>query len=766
MLHSFIRRGLMTMLMGLALCSLQSYAASRILFTTALPVGSTITLTISADGAVTAQGLAGAILADGKAHAYTIESADVKLSGAITAITLSHQKLSALDVRQAKELAELRCDNNNLIELNIAYSKALQRLDCTYNQLERLDIPTASPLKELRLKGNYVKSLSLDRCPDLEILDYSDNYYPTAVDLSKCTKLQQLDVAKNKIRSLDLTQNGALRTLACGDNEITSLDVAHLASLERLSASNCSALETLTLGEHPNLLFLDIYGTKLQSLDLAKYPQLEELSCAYAKLKSLDLSHSKQLRVLSCSKNPFKGLDVSHCPLLEELNCGDLQISSIDLSNNPKLISLQMGHNNLSQIDLSAQKELKRLHLFYNNISSLDLSVQTHLEELLCNNNRIAAITLPANAPLRQLDIYDNQIKEPQMAQIVDKLPDRTGMTRGLFKVVNTPSTLEGNVCPKALVDQALGKQWRVVDYADFADFGKGLDYRGSDAPDMGEGVIKLTFDKVGSTIQLTLLGLGLIESTGTTKPISNSKEPVTYTLEGTELILCGDVYRLIVSGAAIKGIELTKAHYLHDLELHDYQPASIQLTDLPHLVTLRLHDNQLTEIQLSGMPLLSLLSCYGNKLTVEAGKKIIASLPKRLEEERATILWLNSQGESVDNAFQKELLYLAHAQGWEMSDYLGGTRGDNGAPIGFPIANEPLPAPTTESALRVSVALDMLHITAVADTPIALYDMMGQLLLQTQSDADGLCDIPLVNLSKGLYIVATPVESVKCLIP
>ena len=352
------------------------------------------------------------------------------------------------------------------------------------------------------------------------------------------------------------------------------------------------------------------------------------------------------------------------------------------------------------------------------------------------------------------------------MAQIVDKLPDRTGMTRGLFKVVNTPSTLEGNVCPKALVDQALGKQWRVVDYADFADFGRGLDYRGSDAPDMGEGVIKLTFDKAGSTIQLTLLGLGLIESTGTTKPVGNSKEPVTYTLEGTELILRGDVYRLIVSGAAIKGIELTKAHYLHDLELHDYQPASIQLTDLPHLETLRLHNNQLTEIQLSGMPLLNQLSCYGNKLTVEAGKKIIASLPKRLEEERATILWLNSQGESADNAFQKELIYLAHAQGWEMSDYLGGTRGDNGAPIGFPIANEPLLAPTTESALRVSVALDMLHITAVADTPIALYDMTGQLLLQTQSDSDGLCDIPLANLSKGLNIVATPVESVKCLIP
>ena len=766
MLLSIIRRGLMTVLMGLALCSLQSYAASRILFTTALPVGSTITLTISADGAVTAQGLAGSILTDGKAHAYTIESAEVKLSGAITAITLSHQKLSALDVRQAKELAELRCDNNNLTELNITYAKALQRLDCTYNQLERLDIPKASSLKELLLKGNYVKSLSLDRCPDLEILDYSDNYYPSVVDLSKCTKLQQLDVAKNKIRSLDLTHNGDLRALSCGDNEISSLDVAHLASLERLSVANCSDLATLTLGEHPKLSFLDIYGTQVQSLDLTKYPQLEELSCAYAKLTSLDLSHSTRLRTLSCSKNPFKGLDVSHCPLLEELNCGDLQIASIDLSKNPKLTSLQIGHNDLSQIDLSAQKELKTLHLFYNNISTLDLSAQTHLEELLCNNNQLSSITLPASAPLRQLDIYDNQIKESQMAQIIAQLPNRTGQTRGLFKVVNSPSTLEGKVCTKALVEQALGKYWRVVDYADFADFGKGLDYRGSDAPEMGESVIKLTFDKAGSTVQLTVCGLGLLESTGTTKPISNSKDPISYTLEGNELTIRGDVYKLIVSGGTIKAVELTKATYLRELELHDYQPATITLADLPNLVSLRLHDNQLTSIQLSGTPLLNFLSCYGNKLTVEAGKKIIASLPKRLEEEKATILWLNSKGEGADNAYQEALLHLAHAQGWEMSDYLGGANGDTGAPIGFPIANEPVFTPTVESALQVSVMLDRLQIATAPHTPIALYDLSGQLQIQAVTDAEGLRELPLTACPAGLYILATPSEAVKVLIP
>ena len=246
---------------------------------------------------------------------------------------------------------------------------------------------------------------------------------------------------------------------------------------------------------------------------------------------------------------------------------------------------------------------------------------------------------------------------------------------------------------------------------------------------------VKLSFDKAGSTVQLTVGGLGLLESTGTTKPISNSKDPIFYTLEGNELTIRGDVYKLIVSGASIKAVELTKATYLRELELHDYQPATIQLADLPNLVSLRLHDNQLTSIQLSGMPLLNVLSCYGNKLTVDAGKKIIASLPKRLEEERATILWLNSKGEGADNAYQEALLHLAHAQGWEMSDYLGGANGDTGAPIGFPIANE-------------------------------LYDLSGQLQLQTVTDAEGLRELSLTACSAGLYIIATPSEAVKVLIP
>lgn len=765
MLHSIIRRGLMTMLMGLALCSLQSYAASRILFTTALPVGSTITLTLSADGAVTAQGLAGSILADGKAHAYTIESAEVKLSGAITAITLSHQKLSALDIRQAKELSELRCVDNNLTELNLSFAKGLQRLDCTFNQLEQLNIPKASALKELRLKGNYVKSLDLDQCPDLEILDYADNYYPAFIDLSKCPKLQQLDLAKNQFRSLDLSHNGALRSLSCGENEISSLDLAHLSSLERLSVANCSNLSKLTLGEHPKLRYLDLYGTGVRSLDFSKFPLLEELSCAYGQLASLDLSHNQNLRILSCAKNPFAGLDVSHCPLLEELSCGDLQIKSIDLSHNPKLVSLRIGHNNLSQIDLSAQKELKTLHLFYNNISKLDLSAQTHLEELLCNDNQLSSITLPASAPLRQLDIYDNQIKESQMAQIIAQLPNRTGQTRGLFKVVNSPSTLEGNVCTKALVEQALGKYWRVVDYADFADSGNGLDYRGSDAPEMGESVVKLTFDKAGSTVQLTVSGLGLLESTGTTKPITNVKDPITYTLEGNELTIHGDVYKLIVSGATIRSVELTKATYLRELELHDYQPTTITLADLPNLVSLRLHDNQLTSIQLSGTPLLNYISCYGNKLTVKAGKDVIASLPKRLEAERATILWLNSKGAGADNAFAKELQLLAQAKGWTMSDYLDGSKGDTGAPIEIPTFIHPIVSVATH-AVQIRLTADALQISAAPHTSIVLYDLSGQLQLQTETDAEGLRELPLTACPAGLYILATPSEAVKVLIP
>lgn len=765
MLQSIIRRGLMAMLMGLALCSLKSYAASRIKLSTERPVGTTITLSVSAEGVVSAKGLAGQLQTDGKAHRYVIEAQDIVLSGEITSITLSNQQITKLDVRQAEQLQALYCANNKLTELDLAYTPTLQTLDCTFNQLERLELPEQSALRVLKLRGNYVKSLATDRCPQLQTLDYSDNYYPTSVNLSKCPKLQHLNVAQNKLRALDLSSNPDLRTLLCERNEITSLDVAHLAALERLSVANNSALGELRMGEHAKLISLDIFATQVSSLDLAKLPQLEELYCAYCRLSSLDLSHSKQLRVLSCGKNGFKGLDVTPCPLLEELNCNDLEIETIDLSRNPKLTSLKINHNMLSTLDLSAQKNLKTLLLSNNSLKTLDLSAQTALEALISNENRLTSMTLPLDAPLALVEIYDNQIKDAEMMKIVDRLTDRSGQVRGTFKVINTLSQSEGNVCTMALVNKALGKHWRVVDYANFANFGDGIDYRGSDAPEMGKGIAKITFDQADTSITLLVETLGELQSSGTTTPIASSKEPLSYTLDGTVLTIRGDLYRLSISGASIKEIELSDCSYLRELALHDLRPATLALADLPALVSLDLHDNHLTAIELRGTPLLNQLSCYGNKLTVEAGKRIISSLPQRLMAEDANILWLDSKRTGEDNAFEQSLLDAAHAKGWEMSDYLGGEKDAVGTPLGFPLSNPSVVSSETQALLQVEMAESLLYVTSAPHTPVVLYDMSGQLVHQTETDAEGLCQIPTVSLTEALYIIATPAEVLKCAI-
>ena len=71
-----------------------------------------------------------------------------------------------------------------------------------------------------------------------------------------------------------------------------------------------------------------------------------------------------------------------------------------------------------------------------------------------------------------------------------------------------------------------------------------------------------------------------------------------------------------------------------------------------------------------------------------------------------------------------------------------------------------------TMSSFFATFMILFVSIDIIGAIPIALYDMTGQLLLQTQSDADGLCEIPLASLTEGLYIVATPVEAVKCVIP
>lgn len=756
--------------MGLALFITASLSCgaqnSKITFKTKLPQGATITFALEGEGTPEATGLKEALISDGLPHSYTLESDEILLSGAISSLTIIQQEITTLDVRAAKELKELVCSGNLLEELNIARSKGLELLDCSSNQLTALAFPKDSSLKTLRLMGNSIQSLSLDRCPRLEELDYSHNYYPTSLETSYCPELKTLLVGGNKIQSLSLSNNKKLETLSASSNELRSIDLSMLPLLKELRLARNESLATITWGSHPSLEVLDLFSTAIASLDLSAYPELIELQCGYSKLKSLDTSHNKKLRILSCGKNNFKGIDVSSNEVLEELSCNDLSIEELDLSHNPRLTSLSAHHNAIRTIDLSRQTQLRSLNLSDNLLDRLDLSALTAVEEVVCNNNLLHSLQLPTSASLAVLKVYSNKLAHEEMKAIISRMPDRSNVRRGLLEVVDTKAPQEENDCRKQQVQTALKKNWRVVDYAGFANLGKGYDYRGSDAPLLGSGKATLSFEKSGATVSLVVETLGNLEATGTDEEVKSQKDEASYTLSGKELKLSGDLYRLKVSGATLNSVTLESCTYLRELTLKAYSPNAIDLPALEALAFLDLRENELSQIALGDMPILERFSCYGNRLSVDSGKSLIAQLPKKKEGEKGILVWINSNAsETEDNQVDKSLISLAEEKGWILTDYKGGLYGEEGVPLSKETSIPTVLPSHKEHATKLYKEGTQWRVESIPSCPLYLYNLNGVQLISAVCDAQGVAYFSTTFLPRGVYLLRTPHETLKLIV-
>lgn len=761
------RQGLVAFAMGLALFfiipSFLRANPSKISFVTKLPKEGKVSFAIFAKEEVKALGLKEPLQRDGIVHSYTLERQDIQLVGSILEFCIKEQQLTSLDIRQAKELRLLDCSNNLIEQLNLSRSASLQVLNCSNNALTKLQLPKQSALKSLRLAGNSIPSLSLEMCSLLEELDYSGNYYPTSIDLSYCPELKILHLEGNKFRQVSLKANPKIEICSLDENELRSIDIANLESLKELSLARNINLRTISWGKHPNLEKLDLFSTAIAQLDLAPYTKLTTLHCSYSQLTTLDVSHNKELRILSCGKNPFRGLDVSKNILLEELGCNDLAIEQLDLKNNPQLKSLTAHHNALSALDLSKNPLLKELNVADNKLSQLEIESLTQLETLIASNNKLQDIKLPPSSSLCHLELYSNKLPQKIMQRLANFLPDRVGETRGLWKVVDTKNKAEENRCSQESVKIAVNKNWRVVDYANFAKQGKGYDYRGFDAPSLGDGVVTLTFKNEGSRIKLLVETLGEIKMEGIVENGQSDKEPKEYTLKGKELWLKGDIYRLALYEGTLEKIQFMQCRYLRELTINNYTPPTLSLPLLPNLEILALPNNALTAVNLQGVPLLSRMVCYGNYLSEEEGLKMIEMLPQKAIGETAYLLWRDSQVETeTKNALSKKLIQMAKEKGWIVTDYKGGILGENGEPIVMETAIE---TPQKEDFLSFYREADSYWIETTPQSQILVYDINGRVILSSFADTEGKARLSLRGVSSGIYFFVVGKSVLKILI-
>lgn len=153
-----------------------------------------------------------------------------------------------------------------------------------------------------------------------------------------------------------------------GAEQVTVLDVSNM------DISDLTGIE-----QFPALMHLNVSRNRLTALDISNNPALVELSCLINQINGLDVSQNPALIWLKCGTNQLKNLDVSNNPNLIEIQCQYNQISALDLSGNPHLRNLLCFGNELTALDLSSNPELIRLSCRENHLAALDLSANPYL---------------------------------------------------------------------------------------------------------------------------------------------------------------------------------------------------------------------------------------------------------------------------------------------------------------------------------------------------------------------------------------------------
>jgi Leucine-rich repeat (LRR) protein len=112
------------------------------------------------------------------------------------------------------------------------------------------------------------------------------------------------------------------------------------------------------LGSNTALTYLDVAGNRIESLDISALSKLQILWADWNPFETLDLTHNPDLTRLHIAGSPISALDVSKNTKLKDLVCTSTDITSLDLSQNTDLELLDCRWNNIVTLNVSKNLHL------------------------------------------------------------------------------------------------------------------------------------------------------------------------------------------------------------------------------------------------------------------------------------------------------------------------------------------------------------------------------------------------------------------------
>lgn len=312
--------------------------------------------------------------------------------------------LTDLDLVVAPKLQTLRCFSNKIKTLEIASLNELTKLDCgkqkddieltlvlSETQKEnwfcnwinsdynvKVDLDGHATIRNEGLSRALQECLGVDNVTlykgyavmtkeyaesvtELNLTSYASNI--TSLDgIEKFTNLSVFVLNNSTITSADFTKNTKLTRIDVAKNALTSLNVTDLSQLQTLAAWNNSGLGTIDLTGCTGLKALNFNNTSISSVEVPEPSIITSLHCNGCQITSLDLTEYSALSSLLLNENPITSLVLPVDNVLSEITVNNGKLTSLDVSNCENLTYILCERNMLKELDLRKSDKLGKIY--------------------------------------------------------------------------------------------------------------------------------------------------------------------------------------------------------------------------------------------------------------------------------------------------------------------------------------------------------------------------------------------------------------------
>ncbi|MBO4749315.1 MAG: InlB B-repeat-containing protein, partial [Lachnospiraceae bacterium] len=309
----------------------------------------------------------------------------------------------------------------------ISYFTELKVLQCSDNyELTTLDVSALEKLEYLSCRDGAFTQLDLTANKNLKYLYADECHSLTSLKLSGCTELEEVDLTtSDALTSLDLSDNMKIKVLKLRYVKMTSIDLTGHDKLEELDCFCCTKATSLVLTGCTALKKLNVDCMyELTQLDLTGLSALEELDAGTLNaMTSMTISGVSSLKKLDLGgSRVLESLTLSNLPNLEELDFSETKLTSVDISGLPKLKKLAITSNEqLTSINFgSLATQLEFLDCSYDKALSLNFASFTNLETLFCTGCNLERLDVHKLTKLKNLTCRSNKLTQINIDGLAD----------------------------------------------------------------------------------------------------------------------------------------------------------------------------------------------------------------------------------------------------------------------------------------------------------------------------------------------------------